>query len=190
MYVPNGPGFVIVNVPPTTSSGTSCLARAASARSWISRAIRRRRLPSALRITGATRPLKSRSTAIAEVDVVVHDQRVVADARVHLAGSRAPRRRTPHDERQVREREALVALPLGTVRGADALDPLEVDLDRRVHVRARGLRPHHVLGGAPADVVERDDLVAARRARGDSRRRATGAEPRARRRPACRSPAG
>ena len=44
--------------------------------------------------------------------------------------------------------------------GADALHPLVVDLDRGVHVRARGERLHHVLGGAAADVVERDHLVA------------------------------
>ena len=41
------------------------------------------------------------------------------------------------------------------VRAPRALDPLEVDAHRRVDVRARRLRPHHVLGGAAADVVER-----------------------------------
>jgi hypothetical protein len=34
---PNWPGLVIVNVPPCTSSGLSCLARARSARSAIER---------------------------------------------------------------------------------------------------------------------------------------------------------
>ena len=109
----------------------------------------------------------------AEVDVVVHDERLAVDARVdvrvvvHDVAERA------HDERQVGEREALLGLPLRLVRAAHALDALEVDLDRRVDVRARRLRPHHVLGGAPADVVERDDLVAgARRDTRGCRRRA------------------
>ena len=114
--VPNGPMFVIVNVPPTTSSGPSCFDFARAARSRISRAIRRSRLPSALRITGAIRPLKSRSTAMPRLQVAVHDERVAVDARVdvrvvvHDVAERA------HDERQVREREALLGLPRGLVR--------------------------------------------------------------------------
>ena len=96
----------------------------------------------------------------AEVHVVVHDERVAVDARVHrrVVAHRVAER--ADDERQVREREALLRLPPGLVRAADALDPLEVDLDRRVDVRARGLRPDHVLRGAAPDVVERDHLVA------------------------------
>ena len=163
--------LVIVNVPPTTSSGPSCLLFARAARSRISRAMRRSRLPSALRITGAIRPLKSRSTAIPRLQVAVHDERLAVDARVdvrvvvHDVAERA------HDERQVREREALLGLPRGLVRAAGALDALEVDAHRRVDVRARRLRPHHVLGGAAPDVVERHDLVARRRARPAARAR-------------------
>ena len=108
-----------------------------------------------------------------QVDVVVDDQRVVADARVDLRELVHGVAERARDERQVGEREALGRLPLGLVRGAHAFDALEVDLDRRVHVRARRQRLHHVLGGAPADVVERDDLVARDRGRAGagSRRR-------------------
>ena len=152
-----------------------------SARSWISRAIRRSRLPSALRITGAIEPLKSRSTAIAEVDVAVHDER----RRRRRSRSRAGSRRTTSQNARAMNGRYVSEKPSSAfhsrlVRAPDALDPLEVDLDRRVHVRARRLRPHHVLGGAAADVVERHDLVAraahggagaARRRRGRRRRR-------------------
>ena len=82
------------------------------------------------------------------------DARVHVRVLVHDVGDRA------HDERQVGEREALLGLPLGLVRPADPLDALEVDLDRRVDVRARRLRTHHVLGGPAPDVVERHDGVA------------------------------
>ena len=70
--------------------------------------MRRRRLPSTLRTTGATRPWKSRSTAIDEVDVVVHDERVVADAGVDLREVAHGVAERARDERQVGEREALV----------------------------------------------------------------------------------
>ena len=62
--VPNGPGLVIVKVPLEMSSGVSFFERARDARSLMSRAMARMRLPSASRITGTMRPLKSRSTAI------------------------------------------------------------------------------------------------------------------------------
>ncbi len=84
------------------------------------------------------------------------------------------------------------------MRRTHALDPLVVDLDRGVDVGAGGLRPHHVLGGAAPDVVERDDLVAhpgcgrgrRRRRRGDGgshrRRRRRGRRHRGRERGRCR----
>ena len=58
----------------------------------------------------------------------MHDERLAVDARVdvrvvvHDVAERAD------DERQVREREALLRLPLRLVRAPHALDPLEVDL--------------------------------------------------------------
>ena len=90
----------------------------------------------------------------------MHDERLALDARVHVGVVVHDVAEGPHDERQVREREALLGLPRGLVRAPRALDALEIDPDRRVHVRARRLRAHHVLGGSAADVVERDDLVA------------------------------
>ncbi len=67
MNVPNGPEFEMVNVPPEMSSADSFLVRARVARSWMSRAIARSRLSSASWMTGASRPSKSRSTAIARL---------------------------------------------------------------------------------------------------------------------------
>ena len=56
IVVPDGPGFVIVNVPPVTSSGESRFARARAARSAISLASVTRRLFCAARTTGTIRP--------------------------------------------------------------------------------------------------------------------------------------
>ena len=63
--VPNPPGFVIVNVPPWTSSGSSFFVRARAARSAIARAIPSRLRSCAFLITGTISPLPSSSeTAI------------------------------------------------------------------------------------------------------------------------------
>ena len=63
--VPKLPGFVIVNVPPWTSSGRSFFVRARSAMSWIARAVPVRLRSCALRMTGTMRPFPSSSaTAI------------------------------------------------------------------------------------------------------------------------------
>ena len=126
-------------------------------------------MPSALRMTGAIRPLNCEVDGDAEVHVAVHDQRLALDARVHvriLVHDVAERAR---DERQVREREALLGLPLGLVRAPHPLDALVVDAYRRVDVRARRERSHHVLGRAASDVVERHDLVARGARRGGCR---------------------
>ena len=53
---PYGPGFVIVNVAPWTSSGVSWCARARAARSSIARATPTVFMPSAPLITGTIRP--------------------------------------------------------------------------------------------------------------------------------------
>ena len=55
--VPNPPGFVIVNVPPWTSSGMSFFVRARSARSATPRAMPSRFMPSTFLSTGTMRPL-------------------------------------------------------------------------------------------------------------------------------------
>ena len=51
--MPNGPGLVMVKVPPRTSSGTSFLTARPSARSCTSREMSRSRLPSMVVIRGA-----------------------------------------------------------------------------------------------------------------------------------------
>ena len=61
---PAEPLLEIVNVPPEISSGLSLRVRARLARSEISRAMAASRLVSALRMTGASRPSYSRSTAM------------------------------------------------------------------------------------------------------------------------------
>ena len=94
MYVPNGPGFVIVNVPPSTSSGTSFFVRAR-----VGEVVHLARdQPQALAVGVADhrrdQALEVEVDRDREVDVVVDDQRVVADARVHLREVVAPCRRT------------------------------------------------------------------------------------------------
>ena len=65
MIAPQPPGFVIVKVPPWTSSGISFFVRARSARSAIARASPRRFKPSAFLITGTINPFPpSSATAI------------------------------------------------------------------------------------------------------------------------------
>ena len=53
---PYGPGFVIVNVAPATSSGCNECERARAARSAMARAIPGTFMASTLRITGTMRP--------------------------------------------------------------------------------------------------------------------------------------
>ncbi len=61
--LPKTPGFVIVKVPPCTSSTFSFFVRARSARSLTAFAMPRRFFSSAFRTTGTMRP-QSRATAI------------------------------------------------------------------------------------------------------------------------------
>ena len=56
---PNGPGFVIVNVPPCTSSGWSFFARARAARSLMPRAIPSRFIVSRPSGPGRSAPRRS-----------------------------------------------------------------------------------------------------------------------------------
>src|SRR5690606_21874907 len=93
------------------------------------------------------------------VDVVVHDQLVLAEGRVDLGELADGVDDGPADEGQVGEAEALVGLEPGALGPPHLLDRLVVDLDRRVDVGRGLLRADHVLGGAPADVAVRDDRV-------------------------------
>ena len=81
--MPNGPGFVIVNVPPSTSSGISCLvARALGEVVHLARDE-----PEALAVGVADHrgdeAFEVEVDGDRQVDVVVDHERVVADARVH-----------------------------------------------------------------------------------------------------------
>ena len=107
--VPNGPMFVIVNVPPTTSSGPSCLLFARVARSRISRAIEPQALAVGVADHRRDQALEVEVDRDAEVDVVVHDERLAVDARVHVRVVVHDVAERAHDERQVGEREALLA---------------------------------------------------------------------------------
>ena len=96
---PAEPLLEIVNVPPWISSGLSLRVFARLARSLISRAMARKRLVSALRIDRRQQTLVLEVDGDAEVDVVVHDERVVDDAGVEVRelGERVDDR--PGDER-------------------------------------------------------------------------------------------
>ena len=173
--VPNGPMFVIVNVPPTISSGPSCFDFAAGREIADLAGDQPQALAVGVADHRRDQALELEVDGDAEVDVAVHDERLALDARVHVRVVVHDVAERTGDEREVREREALFGLPLRLVRAAHALDPLEVDAHRRVDVRAGRERPHHVLGRAPADVVERHDLVAGARAATGAATRCAGA---------------
>ena len=106
--VPNGPGFVIVNVPPTTSSADSLRVRARSARSAMARARPRSDWPSALWTTGTMRPSLVEVDGDPEVDVAVDDERVVADRGVELREVAQGLDDGPGDEGKVGEADPLL----------------------------------------------------------------------------------
>jgi hypothetical protein len=95
----------------------------------------RNRLVSALWMTGASSPSKLRSTAIATVDVVVHDERALAHRRIEMWELVQRVAQCTHDEWQVGEAEPFALLPRLTLRPPHPLDPYEIDLDRREYVR-------------------------------------------------------
>ena len=96
----------------------------------------------------------------AEVDEAVDDELVLAHAGVEVREVAEGVDRRPADERQVREAEALGLLPLVLDRAARGVDVGVVDLDDAEGVRADALAHHHVLAGEPADLRQRDRLVA------------------------------
>ena len=163
--VPNGPALVIENVPPEMSSALSFFVRARSASSRIRRAMPRSVSSSARLDDRDDQALVVEVDGDAQVELVVDDQRVVADRGVEVRPLVQRLDRGPGDEGEVGEREALLGPELRAVGPPHPLDLLVVGLEHDQGVRARRLRPHHVLGGAPADVGERDDLVGAGRGR-------------------------
>ena len=133
---PKTPGLVIVNVPPATSSGLSCFARARFARSAIGAAQARRRFfSSAFLIDRHDQPPVERDRD-ADVDVLVIDDVVAVDRGVDDRHGAQRVDRRLDDERHVGELGA-GALELRLLRLADLRDAAEVHLEHRVHVRRR-----------------------------------------------------
>ena len=108
--VPYGPGFVIVNVPPTMSSGLSFLPRLAA---QIADLVRDRPHPLGLGVVDDRhhQALEVEVDGDAEVDVVVHDQLVLAERRVHFGVVADGVDDRARDEREIREAEAFLRLP-------------------------------------------------------------------------------
>ena len=158
--LPKTPGFVIVKVPPWTSSTLSFLARARSARSFTARARPRTFFSSALWITGTMRP-QSRATAMPEVDVLLVDDGVAVDAGVQDREGLERVDRGLEDERHVGELDAAPLLVGGAVLLAQLVDARHVDLEDGGDVGRGALREHHVLGRLPADGRHRHDFDAA-----------------------------
>ena len=105
-----------------------------------------------------------------EVDLLVHDQRVLGHRRVQVRVLPERLHRGPGHEREVRQREALFGLEPFALASPYPLDVLEVDFVGDEGVRRRRLRPHHVLRRPAAHVRERDHPVR----RTDDRRRGIG----------------
>ena len=106
---PKPPGFVIVNVPPWTSSGRSFFVRARSARSAIARAIPSRFFSSALRMTGHDQALAVvERDGDAEVDEALGDDLVAADLGVHARPRLQRVDDGAGDEREVGEAHAVL----------------------------------------------------------------------------------
>ena len=98
--------------------------RARLARSLISRAMARSRLPSASWTTGTMRPLKSRSTAMPRLRSCARSARSSPNVALTSGNSCDGVDDGPGDERQVGEAEALLRLPRVLVRpGAPARRP-------------------------------------------------------------------
>ena len=102
MIEPNGPGLVIVNVPPWTSSGVSFLFRARVATSLTARARPIRFIVSAPLTTGTMRPLVQ-GDRDPQVHVVLADQLVAADLPVDVGEGEQRLGDRPGHERHVRQ---------------------------------------------------------------------------------------
>lgn len=137
--VPNGPGFVIVNVPSAMSSMVSFLFRAASANSQILRAIVRKLAPPPSRITGTTSPSLSRSIAMPKLMSWWTMSLFSSIDALRCGNSRKRRDHSSGAERQVGEGESLALLECETGAPANGLNVLEVDLLDHQGVGGRGL---------------------------------------------------
>ena len=109
----------------------------------------------------------------AQIDLRVHQQRVVDHRRVEQREVAQGLHGSPGDEGEVRQRESLLRLEALTPGVAHTFHALEIDFVGDERVRRRGLRTDHVLSGPAAHVREGHQLVAggAERRHGDGRRR-------------------
>ena len=159
MSVPYGPGLVIVNVLPCTSSGMSCLARARVATSLIAL----RQAGHAHRV-GALDDRDDQAVVErdrdAEVHVALQDQLVAAELGVHVRVCQQRVADRLRDERHVGEADALALLERVLRLRAQAHDVLHVDLDQAPRP-GRGLqRRDHVVPDRLAHPGQRDELLA------------------------------
>ena len=153
---PNVPGLVMVNVPPCTSSGLSCLARARVGQVGDAAAEPEQVLLVGVLQDGDDEPPVERD-GDAEVDVLLVDDVVAVERRVEdrkraqRAGDRLG------DERQERQLRA-VALVRRLLLLAQLRDTREVHFEHRVDVRRGPPAEHHVLGDLLAHHAHRHDL--------------------------------
>ena len=110
--VPNGPGLVIVNVPSEMSSGVSFFERARDGEVADVAGDGAHALAVGVADDRDHEALEVEVDGDPEVQVVVHDQRLVGEGGVHLGELVERVDDGPGHERQVGEAEALLGLPL------------------------------------------------------------------------------
>ena len=153
---PNTPGFVIVNVPPSTSSGLSCLARARAARS-----ADRPAQTQDIQLVGAfdhrnDEPLLQRD-GDPEIDLFsVHDL-VAIDRCVDDRNCAERVGRDLGDKGQVRQL-AVRARGRGSPGVSDRGNGRKIDLEHRMHMCRGPAARNHPLGNLPPHGGHRDDL--------------------------------
>ena len=145
--VPYPPGFVIVNEPPTTSSGVSFLSRARS------RDVRDRlRHAEQVQRLRVLHDRHDQALAVgkldgeAEVDEALRDDLVAANLAVHVRVVAQCLGRRPRDEREIGRVDAVGRRVLLLQLPADRDHLRHVDLDRARDVRRCVERLAHVLG--------------------------------------------
>ena len=142
---PKTPGFVIVNVPPCTSSGLSLFVRARSARSFaVSRELRQRQRVGISDHRNDQSPIESDRHS--EIDIALVNDLVAVDLRIDDAMLADRGRHRLEDERHERQLRAVLRLELVLIGRAELRDIRHVDLVNARHMGRRLLRERHVLG--------------------------------------------
>jgi hypothetical protein len=160
MRVPNGPALVMENVPALMSSRLRRLFRAP-----VGDVSDPTGHAPQVELLGIVHDRDDESLVVeidgnTQVDVAVHDQRVVPDRCVEVRELFQGIDRGTGGERKVRQAEALLgpeALPMGAPH---LFDTLVIDLLDHEGVSRGRLGADHVLGGPPADIGEGHHLVA------------------------------